>query len=277
MGLRPDLTIYRNHLGEELRFGEFGLYIDSNTLRNYSWETQYRGDRISRFERKPVTKSLDFLVADKSHFVDRTELKDTVFEVVEKDVLAKKYGKLIIGDYYLNCFITASEKNNFDDNPTLTSFSFEITTDRPYWVREQLFSLYPRRYDDQGLLDYPYDFPYDYAKDNGLQYVENDSFAECSFRMIICGAASNPSVFVNGHLYKVNATVAEGEYLTIDSTEKTIVLTRNDGTKVNVFDNRERSSYIFEPIPSGNNAVTWTGDFGIDITLIEERSEPKWT
>jgi alginate O-acetyltransferase complex protein AlgI len=34
---------------------------------------------------------------------------------------------------------------------------------------------------------------------------------------------------------------------------------------------------VFEKIPSGNNIVVWDGNWGFDITLFEERSEPKWT
>ena len=69
----------------------------------------------------------------------------------------------------------------------------------------------------------------------------------------------------------------EGEYLTIDSTTKKIFLTKNDGTIINQFNNRNRDSYIFEKIPAGSNVVTWNGDFAFDVILLEERSEPKWT
>ena len=84
-------------------------------------------------------------------------------------------------------------------------------------------------------------------------------------------------VYVSGHAYAVRGEVAEGEYLTIDSTNKTITKTAADGTITNVFNLRSRDSYIFEKIKSGNNAVIWDGDFGVDVILMEERSEPKWT
>jgi hypothetical protein len=54
-------------------------------------------------------------------------------------------------------------------------------------------------------------------------------------------------------------------------------VTRNDGTTVNHFNDRNKASYIFEKIPPGNNAITWPGGFGFDVILMEERSEPKWT
>ena len=74
-----------------------------------------------------------------------------------------------------------------------------------------------------------------------------------------------------------SGTIGAGESLLIDSPSKTITLTKASGEKVNWFDNRSRESYIFQPIPPGQNIVERNGDFGIDLTVIEKRSEPKWT
>ena len=49
------------------------------------------------------------------------------------------------------------------------------------------------------------------------------------------------------------------------------------GYTINWFDKRGRDNYIFEAIPTGINAVTWNGTFDFDLTIIEKRSEPKWT
>ena len=95
--------------------------------------------------------------------------------------------------------------------------------------------------------------------------------------MIIYGACTNPAVYVSGHLYQVNCELGSTDYLTIDSITKKIFVTSNKGAITNVFNLRNRDSYIFTMIPPGQNVVAWEGDFGIDITLIEERSEPKWT
>ena len=73
-----------------------------------------------------------------------------------------------------------------------------------------------------------------------------------------------------------NADLSDNEYLTIDSMTKTIVLTKYDGQKENCFHLRNRESYIFEPIPPGENIITWNGAFGFDVILLDERSEPKW-
>ena len=34
---------------------------------------------------------------------------------------------------------------------------------------------------------------------------------------------------------------------------------------------------LFKKIPNENNVVSWNTSFGFDVTLFQERSEPKWT
>ena len=57
---------------------------------------------------------------------------------------------------------------------------------------------------------------------------------------------------------------------------KPLAVPRQD-TTISKFSDRNRDDYIFEKIPSGSNDVSWDGAFGFDVTLLEERSEPKWT
>lgn len=124
---------------------------------------------------------------------------------------------------------------------------------------------------------YPYDYPYDYAMSLVSGKIVCDSIGSSNFRLLIYGEAVNPSVVIGGHTYAINGTVGKGETLLIDSQKKTITLTTATGTKVNWFNKRNRSHYIFEPIPAGVNGVTWSGEFGFDLSVIEKRSEPKWT
>ena len=99
---------------------------------------------------------------------------------------------------------------------------------------------------------------------------------ESNFRIVIYGPVINPTIYIAGHEYTVNIEISENEHLTIDSIERTIVLTRYDGTLFNAFGDRNKASYIFQKIPKGNCVVAWDGSFGFDVVLCEERSEPKW-
>ena len=126
-------------------------------------------------------------------------------------------------------------------------------------------------------LDYPHDYKHDFFPGVGSKELFNTDFWSTNFRMIIYGACKNPAVYVNGHAYQIFDVLENGEYITIDSITKKIYKTAVDGTQTNVFNLRNRDSYIFEKISPGNNTVVWLGDFGVDITLLEERSEPKWS
>jgi phage-related protein len=121
------------------------------------------------------------------------------------------------------------------------------------------------------------DYPIDYFSDMATKPVTNGGFVASNFRLVIYGQCVNPAVSIADHTYQVNCTVGANEYLTIDSSAKKVFLTAQDGTITNMFNNRNRDSYVFEKIPTGQNVVSWNGGFGFDIILLEERSEPKWT
>ena len=130
-------------------------------------------------------------------------------------------------------------------------------------------------YSEHGA-DHPYDYPYDYAVSVNGRMIQCDSVGKNEFRLLIYGTAANPNITIGNHKYAINGTVGEGETLLIDSLTKTITLTTATGARLNWFDKRVRDSYIFEPIPAGNNPVLWSGNFGFDLTVIEKRSEPRW-
>lgn len=124
---------------------------------------------------------------------------------------------------------------------------------------------------------YPFDYSYDYAVAVNGRIINCDSVGNNEFRLLIYGQAVNPSISIGGHTYAINGEIDAGETLLIDSISKTITLTTKTGSNINWYDKRNRDSYIFEPIKPGNNSVLWSGAFGFDLTVIEKRSEPRWT
>ena len=131
-------------------------------------------------------------------------------------------------------------------------------------------------YSESGA-DYEVKYAHDYAVNVCGKTIHCDSVGKNAFRILIYGEAVNPHITIGGHAYAINGTVGEGETLLIDSTAKTITLTTASGSTVNWFDKRSRDSYIFEPIPAGDSEVLWNGSFRFDLTIIEKRSEPRWT
>lgn len=269
---------YKNHLNEVFEFGKDGIFVDTNELHDYEWSVTKKGNRIAALDYAISKRKLPVII------ICNTEdqgiaARNRLLEVAEKDVLALQHGRIIIGDYYFRCFITKSQKKNYLTTKRLMEVTLTLTTDFPFWVKESTFVFRKMGEGSSGgqNLDFSFDFPFDYFSGMGTEELFNTGFVGANFRMVIYGVCSNPAVYVSGHLYQVNCDVAEGEYLTIDSVKKKIFLTSNDGTVTNVFNLRNRDSYIFEKIKSGQNTVSWEGSYGIDIILLEERSEPKWT
>lgn len=132
-------------------------------------------------------------------------------------------------------------------------------------------------------LDYPHDYEYDFLARSAAASVETSVLTDCDVRLVIYGQCDNPYVVIGGNRYQVNCGVPAGAYLTIDGREKTIILTLEDGTTVNVFGDGVRGSglgsgeYVFEPIQPGAQNVEWDGSFGFDLGWYEEEGEPPWS
>lgn len=268
--------IYTNHVNESLEFGTGGLYVNQNDLRDFAWDITSKNDKISGFKKGIVTKTLPVVIKCRTE-AEGIALRNRIFEVSEKDVLANKHGKIKIGNYYLRCFITGSKKTEYLIHKSYMLVELTVTTDFPAWIRETKTSFGTQSGDSEGFLDFFFDFPFDFK--NGLvnNEINNTDFVASNFIITIYGYVSNPTLYIAGHEYTVNVDVEAGEYLTIDSVNKEIKLTKNDGTVVNCFNNRNRDSYIFEKIPSGvNEIMSPSQNITFDITLLEERSEPKW-
>lgn len=268
--------MYKNHMNEIVEFGKNGIYANIGDLRNYTWDVTTKNNRVSAFTRKVGTRQLPVVIMC-STAEECTQAKNKLFETIEKDVLAKQCGKLYLGNYYMRCYITGSSKSDYLDNGRCVKLSLTIATDTPYWIKETTVSSAASSEVVETGLDYLYDFPYDFTSALANLSINNTGIIPANFRLVIFGACINPAITVGDHIYQVNCTVDSGEYLTIDSVSKTILVAKNNGVTVNQFKNRNKSSYIFEKIPSGVSSIAWNGAFGFDLTLLEERSEPKWT
>lgn len=268
---------YINHINETLDFGTDSLFANANDLRDFAWSVTSKNDKISGFKKGIVKKTIPIIIKCNTE-AEGFEMRNKLFEVFEKDVLAQKHGMFIIGDYYLKCYVTGSKKAEYLVTKKYMRIDLEVQTDYPEWIKETTTAFRGIMDNDDVFLDYPYGFPIDYKNSYTDTSINNTNFVASNFRIVFYGKVENPTIFIGGHEYSVAADVAAGEYLTIDSIAKTIILTRNNGEKVNCFNLRNKESYIFEKIQPGTHVVTMTAEgLYFDITLLEERSEPKWT
>lgn len=271
--------IFENHLGQRFEGIANGVYLNSNDLRNYQWSYDTINSRISRFYRKTTNRKLPLTVICKTDD-EAVKVKNRLMEIAEVDIEAMIPGRIIVGEYYTNGYITASVKSSYNIKKRFCKIELTMTSDDPVWYREELYSFFsegatvsPNSGSD--AIDYPWDYKWEYSP--AANSIVCDTVRDNAFIMRIYGEITNPAVTIGGHLYSVNGTVKAGENLLINSLTKTITLTKATGEKENWFDMRNRSSYIFEPIPPGQHLVVKNGTFGVDLTVIEKRSEPKWT
>lgn len=266
---------YINHLNEVIDFGRNGIYVSSNDLHDYDWDLITKNDRVSGFRRGITSRTLPVVIFCPSAAVGLAA-RNLLLEVAEKDILARKPGRIVIGEYYYRCYIVGSKKSNYLKAKRRMDVTLTLSSDKPYWIRESKFSF---RKADAGRsgVDYSFDYPFDYMPPFAKSSLLNTNFAPSNFKLTMFGPCKNPAIYIAGHWYGVQCSLLAGEYLTIDSIEKTITKVAVDGTTSNMFSCRNRDSYIFEKIPPGTSLVSWDNTFGADIILLEERSEPKWT
>ena len=257
---------------------EGSLVKDAN-FHTWEWELigtdlQF-GQRISNIQKAPTAYSAT-IIAYGSRDARKAYL-DALHEDFESDIRNKTPGRIVWGDYYIECFVIKSTTAP-DEVPTWTDNKIEIFCPYPFWIRDNKKSFYPLTAPGaETFLDYPYDYDYDYAfGEVGTAVWETGFPFPSAFELTIYGPATNPKVTIAGHPYQINVTLEDGEYLILNSKNYTITQYLLSGQQENIFDNRDKSNSVFEPIPGGDIDFIWSGAFGFDLMLYNERSEPRW-
>lgn len=274
-----DDFIYEDHFGRRFVGRENSMFTNYNDLRDYSWQYDTINNRISRFYKAITDRKIPLVVCGLTEDKAITAM-NKLHDFAETDVMAKVPGKIYVGDWYTSGYILGSEKTNYLITKRLCNLNLAFVSDDPSWYKEKLHVFAPgtdTALDVENGKDYPYEYPYDYIVSQTGKGLVCDSLMDNEFRLRIYGDCEDPTITIGGHIYNVTGNLAPGENLLIDSINKTITLTKANGTKENWFDKRSREHYVFQQIPSGQSTVIWNGSFGFDLTVIEKRSEPKWT
>lgn len=269
---------YINGNGEKLDFMEWPYLIQGHDLFNHGWSYATSAQKVVRFYKDITEKSITLNISaatQESYYAALNHFS----EVVEKDVVNNRAGYLYVGDQYLRCNMAASEKTEWTKGVDYLKNSVAIVPRYPFWICEQKYLFRYIVSPDKIFLDYPLDYPYDYASehDTHKDVINNTHYCACHFQAIFYGPCIDPAFVVDSHPYAVMTTLEEGEYLRLDTRDRTITKVTNTGDEVNEFNNQRRDVSIFEKISPGLHTVTWNGTYGIDVVLYEERSEPKWS
>lgn len=253
--------------------------IKTANYHNWTFEPQTinkrYGVKVLRFGKSPTSYETRLYFG--GSVADRKTRIDAFHNAIEKDIRNNKTGRLVWGNWYIWCFVRSS--STYPDGD-ITVNDIDIWCPYPFWIEPAIFNFYPAGGEGgaSAWLDYPYDYEYDFTPaDAGHGYVINNAPSGAQFRLTFYGPAVNPYVYIGETKYGVNLTLSQGERIVINSLGGTIERYMTGGTVVNVFNDRDKSgASIFTPIPSGTSNVIWSGEFGMEILIYQERSEPAW-
>lgn len=259
---------YLNSRNERVDFVEDFPLLDIDNLFGSSFTNITNNNVIANFKQeiKNYTIEGDEPVLD----------IDDITDIFDYDIYNNVRGRLYIGQYFMFCNIIGSNLSNVNIHRRKLKNKLTVTTDTPYWIKETRFSFVKSMEAKTDGLTYPFEYPFTYGSATGTSSFVNDSIKNSNFKMIIYGPTSNPSVSINGKIYTVNTDILASEYLVIDSTSRKTYKVGISGEKTNVFSKRGLDFDIFTTIPSGRNTVQWSGAFGFDLYVYDERSRPKW-
>lgn len=256
--------------------------LKTSDIFSHEWDKKDTSSTvITSFEMQDIQKTLDLAVIAKSRD-EVNEIMEELYKAYEKDVLDSKEGRLYFNDYYLLCNINKEIFSKWDAYRKLQNVQLGILSRKGRWYKEEVKNFGIDATTTKDGKDFPYDFPYDYADESSQSIFRTESISDFDFKLEIYGLASNPSIVIGGHIYRVFASVAAGEVLIIDSREKTIKKRKKDGSFENLFYLRDKDNYIFQKIKckDGRTTVLFEDNiysFVFRLTAYVERSRPLWT
>lgn len=263
------VVTYISSAGNTYELNTEGIFHKKNPYSNWEWgvegtKKQY-GTRVTGFTRAAAKYKAELMLYGENQKQRLNALHDDF----ELDVRNNTPGRLIINDYYIDCFIISTESR---DRYKVITDKVEIYAPAGFWYKDFYRSFASTVVDDPtGDLDTPFDYPHDYkASPSSTGNWETETVFPSEFTLRINGPAVNPRVTINGYPYVVYATIDAGETLVIDSRSQTVMCGER-----NLFNNRNKAKSVFERIPAGALAISW-GDFDFDMTIHMERSEPRW-
>lgn len=275
-----------NHNGEQVDLMNGAYKIEDSSLFAHSWDYDSDnaaigyGGTIRKFRKGIQTKDITIHI-ESVGMESYKQAYDHLMEIIDMDVIDEVPGRIYIDDSYMRCYITEGDPSYFVPGLDMCTYNFKLASPYPFWITEckrSFQKIINGSGESEEFLDYEHDYGYDYTMPYGGDVIwQVDHYAPCEYEMIIYGPCVDPRVVINGHIYQVYATLDKNDYLKINSRENSVVQYLVNGTQRDLYDYRVKiTGSLFDPITPGNVRVVWSGEFGFDLTLFCERSEPRW-
>ena len=258
-----------------------GIYAqDPENLTANKWEYSTISGvnglgRVKRFykDTQEAKLNLDIMADNADEF---NQIMYKLHRTFDRDIRRMKPGKLWWNDFCKEVFAVETSQNEFDELFEAVNREVTFISVYPYWVRRITYQYGTNITNVDAGLDYDHDYDFDYGMEEITEVIQNDCIDAANFEMKFYGPIENPSVTIGGHEYEVLTTLAEGDYVIVNSLTKKILQYDAYGNVENVFHLRNRDSYIFEKIPEGETVIARSKDYMLDITIFDERGEPEW-
>jgi hypothetical protein len=278
------MIYYENHKGAIVRFDGDNLRVKENDLRDFAWSFNITnkpsgfGSRVNRFSRHAQEKEIKIIARGHTR-AECVAALNNLHAICEADISATKPGRLYLDGQFLFCFLgVSSEINSWRGGYHFVEKTLSILAVYPFWYTEvtQQFrageiasSTYGKRYNGR--------YPYQYGTGYTNKTLYNTHYAAAPAVITIYGPCEDPQIYIAGNLYGVLGVGADNqEHIILDQVERTIYRVSNVGEITNLFDYRVKTADPFAYIPAGDVPVQFSGEFGFDVKLMQQRSEPKW-
>lgn len=210
---------------------------------------------------------------------------DELRRLADRDVSMATPGTLAIDGWTQRAYITAADPSSISRAHMAAKLTVVLLDG--VWRRGHTVSFEPltATQGDGDSLDLPYDLPHDLAVPSPRTRFDAGEWGETPLRLVFYGPCIDPSVRIDGNLYRVEAVVPEGGHLVVDplASPRSVTLVNADGSAVDAFAKARRGDglgggeYIFQPVSPGGHEVEWDRSFGFDLTWYEEEGEPPWS
>lgn len=278
--MEDEIFWYVNSEGSRVQLGGDSPYwIDGSSVRGFKRRYTESGGSISSNANEPYETTFR-IVHDRE--LDDGRGPDELFKVALVDNHANEPGRITDGESYARCLLVKGE-DAYDDSFMHIEDQYDLTflfVDG-CWTCEHSGEAVP--VDDDAGLDFPHDYPFDFAVTETMGLIENRSGVPAAMRLSVVGPAIDWYVRVGDTEYRASKNLDEGEMIVIDGRDCTAVFRDALGNVENAFhllagDFWEGSgSYAFERVPPGANSVAWDGCSGFAYTLYEIYDERPWS
>ncbi len=231
------------------------------------------GSKLTRF----FKESKEYKIALSVWGDDMHATLNGMTDVFERDIFSQTPGKLFVNEEYLNCYIIASNVGDWTLAGNGVSVELTVMAEKPLWIKEELLSYGTFTAGSATGFILPTAIPFGFTSNTGIRQLIVDHHSSVLAEISLFGPFVNPSFSIGEQIYQVNGTLLAGERFVINQLDKTVIKVTNSGEVINCFNLRSKTYSVFEPIPAGENILTYSGEFAISINLFYERGEPQWS